>query len=407
MNILVLTDGFFPEIVGGISKSLLVEIKGLIEKKHQVVVLTRMIESVKPYIEQVDGIRIYRHRSPLRQSRIYYLYPIYSMIYVFRNINRIIKKEKIDIINAHYPFPALAALANKSRIPLVYTYHAPIYNEITLDVKYGKHKRANLVRFGSLLSSYIESICLKRSSKIIARSSFTKEILTNDYGLNEEKIVTIPLCVDIEKYKPLTTEKKKLREYINLPREKILFLTVRRLEARMGLDNLLDAIKILSHKRSDLLHNSLFLIGGKGHLYNNLKKMVKSKSLEKYIIFLGFIPEDKLVEYYNAVDYFVLPTQALEGFGLSTIESLACGTPVIGTPIGATPEILMKIDERLIFKGKKAEDIASGIETVLNGRIEIDKLRKRGRMVVKNHFSKDVVINQLESEYYKSIRNHY
>ena len=66
--------------------------------------------------------------------------------------------------------------------------------------------------------------------------------------------------------------------------------------------------------------------------------------LDKHVTFLGFVPDADLPRYYQAADVFVLPTRELEGFGLVTAEALACGTPVLGTPVGATPELLEPLD---------------------------------------------------------------
>src|SRR5207249_11052699 len=77
--------------------------------------------------------------------------------------------------------------------------------------------------------------------------------------------------------------------------------------------------------------------------------------------FLGFIPDETLPSYYHAADVFVLPTRELEGFGLVTVEALACGTPVLGTPVGATPEVLSGLDASLVFRGISAEIMAEDL----------------------------------------------
>ncbi|MGO9972337.1 MAG: glycosyltransferase [Solirubrobacteraceae bacterium] len=60
----------------------------------------------------------------------------------------------------------------------------------------------------------------------------------------------------------------------------------------------------------------------------------------------------------------MLPTQELEGFGISTIEALACGTPAVGTPAGATPEILSALDRRLLSASPSPADLAATITEV-------------------------------------------
>ena len=63
----------------------------------------------------------------------------------------------------------------------------------------------------------------------------------------------------------------------------------------------------------------------------------------------------------------MLPTRELEGFGLVTVEALACGTPVLGTPVGATPEILGPLDASLLFPEATAEAMAESLRRFLVG----------------------------------------
>jgi glycosyltransferase involved in cell wall biosynthesis len=86
---------------------------------------------------------------------------------------------------------------------------------------------------------------------------------------------------------------------------------------------------------------------------------------------LGFVPEADLPALYAAADFSVVPTVALEGFGLVTVESLASGTPVLGTPVGATPEILEPLDHRFVFAAATAEAMAQRLGEVLGGSIRL------------------------------------
>jgi glycosyltransferase involved in cell wall biosynthesis len=125
----------------------------------------------------------------------------------------------------------------------------------------------------------------------------------------------------------------------------------------MGLDNLIEAMK----KVAQQIPNVLLLIGGKGPEAERLQGLVEEYKLQPNVQMVGFIPDEKLAKYYRAADVFVLPTTALEGFGLVTVEALACGTPVIATPIGASPELLGPLDGRLLTQSPAPEDLAQAI----------------------------------------------
>jgi SAM-dependent methyltransferase len=125
----------------------------------------------------------------------------------------------------------------------------------------------------------------------------------------------------------------------------------------MGLDALIEAVARLRHELPDLL----LLVGGSGSLRAELEALVARLHAGDHVRFLGFVPEAELPGYYQAADAFVLPTRELEGFGLVTVEAFACGTPVLGTPVGATPELIMAVDPGLVFRDPGPEAIADGV----------------------------------------------
>jgi len=114
----------------------------------------------------------------------------------------------------------------------------------------------------------------------------------------------------------------------------------------MGIDNLIAAMEdvVLSVPGVQLV------IGGTGPMKANLEALRSRLKLERCVHFVGFIPDGDLPRYYQAADLFILPTIELEGFGMVTLEALASGTPVLGTPVGGTREILGRLDRGFLFE---------------------------------------------------------
>jgi glycosyltransferase involved in cell wall biosynthesis len=213
-----------------------------------------------------------------------------------------------------------------------------------------------------------------------------KERVVSNHQVPEERIHVVPAAADINRFKP-AADKKALRARLRLPEDHIIALTVRNLVPRMGLENLVRAVKEIEQPGNKLL----VIIGGAGPLRQSLERLISALKLESKVILKGFIPEDDLAAWYQCADLVVMPTYELEGFGLVTVEALACGTPVLGTPVGATPEILGQIDERLISKGNDPGSIAKALANILalirNDPAEWNRFSKKGLQLVEEVYN--------------------
>jgi glycosyltransferase involved in cell wall biosynthesis len=166
----------------------------------------------------------------------------------------------------------------------------------------------------------------------------------------------------------------------------------------MGIDHLLHAVRDVTRNGREVE----LIIGGEGPLKTELESSAKRLGLKTTVRFEGYIPDERLPTYYQAADFFLLPTKALEGFGLVVVEALACGTPVLGTPVGAIPEILGELQPDLLFEGTRPEPIASGILKHLE-RAQADPqgyeaLRRRCREYATARFGWDRIVERLEKE---------
>jgi glycosyltransferase involved in cell wall biosynthesis len=127
----------------------------------------------------------------------------------------------------------------------------------------------------------------------------------------------------------------------------------------MGIEELLRAVRLLDDPGIDLI------VAGGGVLEPKLQRLTGEIGLARQVRFLGRIGEADLRDLYRAADLFVLPTVAYEGFGMVTAEALASGTPVVGTPVGATPELLAPLSTLLVAADSDPASISAAIRRTL------------------------------------------
>jgi glycogen synthase len=266
-----------------------------------------------------------------------------------RVVGRLLR-ERPDVINSHFALYAFPWLNLIKGTPLVVNFQGPWADEIAAEsVSIKGRVRANLAR-------RIERRVYLRADRVITLSKSFRDIAHQGYGVPMDRIDVIPGGVDLRPYQQ-APGRKDARARLGWPGDRKILVSVRRLVHRMGLENLVDAI--IEVKRAH--PNVLLLIGGKGPISDELIARIERHDLQEHVRLLGFIHEEDLPAVYAAANLTIVPTVALEGFGLVTVESLASGTPVMGTSIGGTPEILGGLSRRLLFESPDPQDIACGI----------------------------------------------
>jgi len=392
MHILVLTDAFLPDHTGGISRSLLPEIEGLCTLGHQISVVSRQhkVDSLRQEVR--DSHTLYRYFCFPKNSKFYRVYPLFSLITLPQLLTCLHKEHRFDIAYAHNPFQVLGFYKTLPDVPCIYVYHASVYSEINIDAARGKYGVLSpMVSFLNRGVRLAENKILKAVDQVIVRSQYMKADMNHLYtDIRDDKVITLPLCVDTELFSP-TNDIGLVRRYLGLPEDRPILLTVRRLVARMGIENLLFAMQAVVNQ----FPKTLLLIGGTGYLEKDFHNLIKQYNLQENVQMLGFIPDKKLPAYYQASDLFILPTLAYEGFGLVTIEALACGTPVIATPVGASPEILRSLGEEFLFKDSSSEAITEGISQWLTKGFSI-QVRHQCVKYCNDHFSKQYICRKLD-----------
>jgi len=393
MSILFIADVSVTSPASGSEQVLYNQANGLAKDKMDVYAITRKNGNFSDIeYSQSQYLKIGCYGANVNNKILFFISLLKNARKAFDKFST---KTTFAVSISHQPFMCFALLLLKriTTIPLVYIFHSPNHQEYEIT----KDKSNKVIRFlTSWLRRAIEGYCLKKSAKIVVLSKYMKQKVIDIHGIADEKVIVNPGGVDLDRFHPFE-KRKVLKEELKLPKNRLHLLTIRNLEPRMGLDNLIKAIHLLK-KNGTPVH---LTIGGDGPDRKTLVQMVYEYKLIDDISMIGFIPDERLSRCYAAADYFILPTRALEGFGLVTIESMACGTPVLGTPVGATPEILSKIDSRFLFEDATARAIAAGIQRVIfnigNNDILYNDLRERCHDYVKKTYSWQKHILQLKS----------
>lgn len=157
---------------------------------------------------------------------------------------------------------------------------------------------------------------------------------------------------------------------------------VGRLSREKGVLNLIKAITLVLKEMMDLN----FIICGEGNLMDEIQKIIRTEKLETKVILTGWIPHDKLSDYLNEMKLLVLPSYT-EGLPNILLEAMACGTPVLATPIGAIPDIVKEGETGFLLKSNDPKHIADRVIKLLNQPELLEKVSINSYKYVRENFS--------------------
>jgi glycosyltransferase involved in cell wall biosynthesis len=256
----------------------------------------------------------------------------------------------------------------------------------------GEAKRTGLLRRAIAAAlKRLDGAVLKRAEGIVVLSDFTRRLVQRHYPERLAKVTTSHGGADLDAFRP-DPSRAEARTALNLPEDVPIFFSCRRIEHRMGVSELVEACHLLKVEG----RRFLALVAGKGALEAAVRARIEKLALRDSVRLLGYVPEKDLRLHYRAADCFVLPTRALEGFGLVTAEALACGTPVIGTPVGATPEILGPLDPRLLAADCSPDGIAAAMARFLDELLGEEDLPQRCRAYAEANLSWEPMTDTVE-----------
>jgi len=392
MRLLFVADVPLENPTSGSEQVLNQQAIGLAREGMAVYAITRQAAPPAWMVRDVNGVREGTYRASALDIRRSLLA---LTKYPHRFYKRFTKDGPFGGAVCHQPFNCFSLLMTRQlqKIPKLYVFHSPSHEEYALSHEDGVWL-TNLPHIAARLM--IEGFCVRRCAKIMVLSRYMKKKVQDIHGIPPHRIMVNPGGVDLNHFRP-PQDREALKHRLGLSGDKLHLLTVRNLEPRMGLDNLLKCIHLLKKNR----HGLHLTIIGDGIERHNLENLIEKYGLYGEVTMAGFVSSELLHQYYGASDFFILPTRHLEGFGLVTPESLACGTPVLGTPVGGTKEILTSFDSRFLFRDTSPEAMAEGIEWAgqrfFPWKKEYGELRLRCRQYALRHYSWERHLGQLKS----------
>lgn len=396
MNILLLAEVSAARVIGGAERVLREQAHGLHRRGHQVSVVARApLNDPRPQVS-VDAIPEHRYHASRRNDPTFVLSSLVRSIQAFDQARGAAAPDAVVI---HQSLAGLGPVLRRRRQAGRWVYlclslaHDEYLSRTFLGTTVLERVRH---AFNAQLRRWCERAVMHRCAQVVVLSEFMKRRVLTTHALPEARLHIIPGAADPNRFRP-PDDAVEVRRRLQLPLNRVLLLTVRNLVPRMGLENLVHAIEKLGENAHDLL----VLIGGEGPLRPALERLIQDLRLTDQVCLLGFIAEDLLPKYYQAADLVLMPTHELEGFGLVTVEALACGTPVLGTPVGAIPEVLARVDPVLLADGTDSDALAVGIRRIL-GRFrdqpgEQERLSLKGRALVEMDYNWDRHSEQLEA----------
>jgi glycosyltransferase involved in cell wall biosynthesis len=203
-------------------------------------------------------------------------------------------------------------------------------------------------------------LAAKKSDRLIVAYPSTKREVVERFGVDPAKIHVIPYGIDHDRFQPGPVVKHEPR--------RVLFLgeAIR----GKGADTVLHAFRLLAQR----VPNIELKMGSRGAELEQLKRLAVELGINDRTEFLGRVPDDELPNLYRSADVFVFPSR--HGFGLPTIEAMACGVPTVSGKIFDAIDFVG--DAGLLADPNRPEEVADNLAQLLTDDATWQLYRERG-----------------------------
>ena len=340
---------------GGMSVYIRELARELGKRRHRIDVFTRLQNGRhQPIVDLFENVRLIHLGIPnnghLSRLALYpYLPDFFKSMENFRSHEGI----AYDLIHSHYWISGRLGnwaqeLWNRPHLAMLHTLG---------EVK----NRTGVGRPEPELRIAAEKQLVKNCHRILAPTDREKDNLIRYYGVCGEKIGVVPCGVNMDLFNP--QDKQATRKQLGFDPDDSILLYVGRFEPLKGIEGLLEAISHLKRYR----RLRLVLVGGDGSEApesRRLKRKVANLGIEDKVLFAGRVDQRELPPYYSSADALVISSH-YESFGLVGLEALACGRPVVSTPVGAMETLIDQSQTGYVVSDTRSRSLATGIQSII------------------------------------------
>jgi N-acetyl-alpha-D-glucosaminyl L-malate synthase BshA len=347
---------------------------GLAKKGHEI----HIISYATPFRLRTFHRNIYVHEIEIATYPLF-KYPPYELSLVTKLVD-IAETSGLDLIHAHYAVPHASSaylakqILNSGRLKTVTTLHGTDITLVGADPSFQR-----VVKFA-----------IERSDGVTAVSRYLKNRTIEEFDIRRE-IRVIPNFVDV--LRPSQNRDLCSRDALAPNGERILmhasnFRPVKRIA---------DVVRIFARVR-ERIPAKLVLIGdGPERLF--IQQLVRELKLTSDVQFMG--EQDQLEPLFLCADLFLLPSEQ-ESFGLTALEAMNCGVPVIATSIGGLPEVITHGETGYLFPVGDVADMAASAVALLTDPARHELFKAQARKRAERSFNADEIIPLYEA-YYEEI----
>jgi glycosyltransferase involved in cell wall biosynthesis len=387
-RVCLLTETYYPLTGGGESQTRVLA-ANLLNKNFQVLIITRRCSDSWKEIDLVDGVSVYRI-PPVGTGRFTRWFMLFWSLLALAKT-----RSQYDVVYVSgFKSLGLSAVLAAKLLRKRCILKADSNGEMS-----GEFFAAGLKKFGLTPSSIIVRILLSGRNKILRGANYFVAITTGiaeelkSEGVDPSSIALISNGIDTDRFSRITAfEKQSLRQTLVIPRKGIIITYAGRLVSYKGLPLLLRVAEVI---QSEFDHVGFVLIGSGGFDMHNcedeLKKFVKAKGLEESIYFAGEV--DNVHEYLQASDIFVLPSEE-DAFPLALVEAMACGLPVISTPVGGIKEIITDRQNGLLVQARDFQQLYQVISGLIRDPTLSASLGTAAVQTVQERYSAGIIIQK-------------